>query len=185
MNLENTLMALSKNYRLDPYVIGLAKEMITEAHIVDFNRVLTLTIKSTKFDFLSKLQEAINTVSEEMKPDKNKIEDYCKTLVDKCRRISLNSYNNKPLNLDFDKWTQVATYECFKLRDCGSPAFNSKEVKLLDYIGGCKVWLKDYDEHKFLVKLINAVNTFNSKDTKQLAYDKNNKVIQLLNGDKN
>jgi hypothetical protein len=60
MNLENLLIALSQNYRIEPHLLTMIKILISEANVTDYKKLLDLIITSKKFDLLSKVYDAID-----------------------------------------------------------------------------------------------------------------------------
>jgi len=59
MDLNNTLKALQGNFKLDPYILTMANELIVTSKVCDYKQLFEIILKSKKFDFLSKLEEAI------------------------------------------------------------------------------------------------------------------------------
>jgi len=174
MNLENLLIALSQNYKLESHTVVMAKILIEESCITDFTKLLKNIIASKKFDFLSKLEDAITRTSTPTELENNIVESYCKELVRKCANISMTAYDNKPKGYNFAKFTELAKYEYFINANTGHCAFNPKEIKLLDSVGGCYRWLNHYDDYDFLADLINRVNDFKKENQhKQLKNNEN------------
>lgn len=66
MNQSDCVIALKANYRLDKHLYDLTIDMLSEVPVDDFKGLLGLIINSKKFDYLSKLEEAIGITKNEM-----------------------------------------------------------------------------------------------------------------------
>lgn len=184
MDIKNLLIALSQNYKLEPHTVTLAKELIDNSVIDDYTKLLRYVLKSQKFDFLSKLSDAIEKCETPTFNEDNQIEDYCKKLVTKCRTISTTAYENKPKGYNFYKFTQIAKYDLFINGETKECAFNKKEIQLLDRVGGCYRWLNDYDSNDFLKDLISNTKILKLENKKlSIAHNPQNKnALQILKG---
>ena len=171
MNLENLLKIIASNYNLQAYLITTAKVMIEQSHIQDYENLFHNILKSDKFDFLSKLQDAIDSTQEAnnlLKNDFNQIEVYCKGLIEKCRNTAIIAYNSLPENLSYYEFVNKAKYSMFLNSENNQSLFNDKEIKLLDAVGGCKRWLNDYDDNKLLEDMIKNVYKFKRENENNL-----------------
>lgn len=59
MKLNDLLKALQDNYKLSPYLVSISRDLVLEGKYRDFKQLFYLILQSKKFDFLSKLKEAI------------------------------------------------------------------------------------------------------------------------------
>ena len=163
MNLENLIKIISSNYNLQAYLIATAKFMIEQSQIKDYDSLFHNLLKSDKFDFLSKLEDAINATQRLNKLSTNDLEAielYCKRLIEKCRNLAIYAFNSLPSNLTYGAFVSSAKYSMFVNPETNECIFNDKEIQLLDDVGGCKRWLIDYDENKLLEDMIKSVNKF-------------------------
>lgn len=116
-----------------------------------------------------------------------KIELFCKKLIEKCIAVSRNAEEYLPTGQLFYNFAKTATYENFKYVGKTEPIFCEKEIKLLDEVGGCRVWLIECEEYSFLAKLINAIKKFNKMKllpNKNLIESKKVDVLEILKGGK-
>jgi hypothetical protein len=157
MDKANFLKTVKLNYKLDINLIPVIDEMLINANIRDFTQLLTFILKSNKFSFLDRLQEAIDIIPNSNDFLDNKTEIYCKKLIDKIRGISRVVDESLPVGLRYNDFAETATFDNFKSKTDNKCAFDEKEQRLLNEVGSCKIWLTTFDDHEFLLKLMKAL----------------------------
>lgn len=82
MNQYDCIIALKANYRLGKELYDLTIDMLSEVPVDDFKGLLGLIINSKKFDYLSKLEEAIRITKNEMVKLSNQERNVLYTFID-------------------------------------------------------------------------------------------------------
>ena len=150
-------------------ILDMIEDLKEVKDLAEFKKVLKDRVGNLndEYKYLSGYQKFAKIVRDFKKQDSNiaddKIVNYCKKLVDKCRHSSCSAYDAKPHGYNFNDFIDTAKFESFKSNS--EPVFNEKEIELLESVGGCKRWLKDYDENKFLEDLIESVYKLRKNNT--------------------
>jgi len=64
MKLAELINMLKENYRLEKYMVDYTIDLLVENNITDFKSLITSISKSKKFDYISKLQEAVDNTKQ-------------------------------------------------------------------------------------------------------------------------
>lgn len=159
MNKDDFLKTVKLNYKLDINLIPFVDEVVLKANISDFNQLLSMVLKSNKWSFLDRLQDAVDTIPRNNQLEDETIERFCRKLIDKIRTVSRAIDESLPSGLRYNDFAETATFANFK--NGNKCAFSEKEQRLLNEVGNCKVWLLTFDDNDFLLKLMKAVSRLN------------------------
>lgn len=153
------------NIKMDnPYIIDDMLEELEQINdLKSFKDFVKERSNTESYKFLTGYQKFLKAISDfktiNSSVSEDKVETYCKKLIEKIRTVVRAVDESLPSGLRFNDFAETATFD--KFRSGGNCAFDEKEQRLLSEVGTCKVWLLTYDSHPFLIKLINAVKKLN------------------------
>ena len=176
-----SLMDLLKIDTINPINIGVVEQMTNFIPQNEFINFISVIAKSNN-DYKKPI-EIIGTAVKEFEKIRieqiknDGLESEMKQLVDKCRFISNQAYENKPKGLNFAVFALHANFLNFP------NAFTPDEQKILLKVGGCKRWLISHDDNSFLDDLIQekVKSVINYQSTPSISYEQTSilKKIQI------
>lgn len=176
---------LNINTDENPLVVeDIIEELTKLQNLEGFRKFMKNNLNNKEYEFKTGFQKFIIMINDfkklENKESENQIEEYCKKLVSKCNAISSIAYENKPKGCSYDTFVEKATFSVF--RQGNGLAFNTKEIELLEKVGGCKRWLVDYDDNKFLQDLIKGVYELRKDNVLRLTKNEDKIMLEKLKG---